>query len=102
MLAANDDEARDSRVRRTVPADGEYVVRLPDRRGRGGPAFGYRIELDRPKAGLAVFLPGPVRKAQDRQAVTVPRGSRVAAYLAVRRDGSTARSRSRQVTYRRA
>ncbi len=88
VLAANDDdETHDSRVRVTIPADGEYVVRISDKKKGGGPAFLYRLELSRPTVGLTVFLPAPVRKSQDRQAIAVPRGNRVMAYLGVRRDG---------------
>jgi hypothetical protein len=71
----------------TIPADGEYVVRVADKKKGGGPAFLYRIELDRPRVGLSAFLAAPVRKSQDRQVVAVPRGNRVTAYLGVRRDG---------------
>ena len=87
LVANDDDETHDSRVRVEIPADGEYFVRVTDKRKQGGPAFIYRVELDRPKTGLVVFLPGPLRKTQDRQVIAVPRGNRVAAYLAVRRDG---------------
>jgi hypothetical protein len=88
LVAANDDdETHDSRVRVKIPEDGEYLVRVTDKRGQGGPLFIYRIELDRPKPGLAVFLPEPVRKTQERQVIAVPRGNRVTAFLAVRRDG---------------
>jgi hypothetical protein len=88
VVAANDDdETHDSRVRVRIPADGEYFVRVSDKRNQGGPRFIYRIELDRPKPGLVVFLPEPVRKSQERQVIAVPRGNRVAAFLAVRRDG---------------
>ncbi len=88
VLAANDDdETHDSRVRVTIPADGDHVVRIADKKKGGGPAFLYRVELDRPRVGLTVFLPAPVRKSQDRQAIAVPRGNRVLTYLGVRRDG---------------
>jgi hypothetical protein len=88
VLAANDDdETHDSRVRVTIPADGEYVVRVADKKKGGGPAFLYRIELTRPRVGLSVFVAAPVRKSQDRQTIAVPRGNRVTAYLGVRRDG---------------
>jgi hypothetical protein len=88
QVAANDDdETHDSRVRVTIPADGEYFVRVADKRNQGGPRFIYRVELDRPTPGLAIFLPEPLRKTQDRQVIAVPRGNRVAAHLAVRRDG---------------
>jgi hypothetical protein len=88
VLAANDDdETHDSRVRVTIPADGEYVVRVADKKKGGGPAFLYRLELSRPRVGLTTFLAAPVRKSQDRQAIAVPRGNRTLAYLGVRRDG---------------
>jgi hypothetical protein len=88
VLAANDDdETHDSRVRVTIPADGEYIVRVADKKKGGGSGFFYRLELSRPQVGLAVFLAPPVRKSQDRQAIAVPRGNRVLAYLGVRRDG---------------
>jgi hypothetical protein len=88
LLAANDDdETHDSRVRVTIPAGGEYVVRVTDKRGQGGPRYIYRIELDRPKPGLTLFLPEPIRKSQERQVIAVPRSNRVMTYLAVRRDG---------------
>jgi hypothetical protein len=87
-LAVNDDdETHDSRVRLTIPADGKYVVRIADKRKQGGPGFLYRIEVDRPKPGLTVFLPTAIRKSQDRHVITVPRGNRVAAFVGVRRDG---------------
>jgi hypothetical protein len=88
VLAANDDdETHDSRVRVTIPADGEYTVRVADKKKGGGPAFLYRLELDRPRVGLTSFLASPVRKSQERQVIAVPRGNRVTAYLGVRRDG---------------
>jgi hypothetical protein len=88
LVAANDDDAtHDSRVRVTIPADGEYLVRVSDKSRRGGPAFIYRIELDRPRPELDVFLASPLRNTQNRQVIAVPRGNRVTAYLAVRRDG---------------
>jgi hypothetical protein len=88
VLALNDDdETHDSRVRITIAADGDYFVRVADKKKGGGPAFLYRLELSRPRVGLTVFLPAPVRKSQDRQAIAVPRGNRALAYLGVRRDG---------------
>jgi hypothetical protein len=83
----DDDETHDSRLQVTIRADGEYVVRVRDKRKQGGPHFVYRVELDRPKPGLAVSLAAPGRKTQDRQVVAVPRGNRTLAFLAVRRDG---------------
>lgn len=85
--SGDDDATHDSRFRVTIPADGEYAVRVSDKRGKGGPGFVYRVELDRPRPDIAVFLPGPMRKSQERQTIVVPRGNRTAAFLAVRRTG---------------
>ncbi|MBA4191360.1 MAG: hypothetical protein C0467_25550 [Planctomycetaceae bacterium] len=87
LLAANDDdETHDSRVKVVIPADGEYLVRVNDKRKQGGAAFVYRVELTKAEPGLAVFLAGQTRKSQDRHVITIPRGNRVTAFLAVRRD----------------
>jgi hypothetical protein len=86
-VAINDDDAtHDSALQLTIPADGEYIVRVSDKRHQGGPGYIYRVELDHPKRGLVVFAPERTRKSQDRQVIAVPRGNRVTAYLAVRRD----------------
>ncbi|MCI0702296.1 MAG: PPC domain-containing protein [Planctomycetia bacterium] len=90
LLAGNDDdETHDSRVQVTIPTDGEYIVRVTDKRKQAGPRFIYRVELTKPSTGLAVFLPPLARKTQDRQVIAVPRGNRVIAYIGVRRDGFT-------------
>ncbi len=86
-VAINDDDTtHDSALQLTIPTDGEYIVRVSDKRHQGGPGFIYRIELDRPQRGLTVFAPERTRKSQDRQVIAIPRGNRVMAYLAVRRD----------------
>lgn len=87
-IATNDDdETHDSRVLFTAPADGAYTLQITDKRLQGGPLYVYRIEVDRQRPGLALFLPGPVRKSQTQQAIVIPRGNRVTAFLAVRRSG---------------
>lgn len=83
----DDDETHDSRVRLKIPADGEYLVRVADKRKQGGPRFIYRVELTKSVASLDVFLAPIGRKTQDRQTIVIPRGNRVVAYMAVRRDG---------------
>ncbi len=88
LLAVNDDdETHDSRVKLKIPADGEYLVRVTDKRKQGGPRFIYRLELTKPTVGLGVFLAPTARKTQEKQSIVVPRGNRVTAYMAVRRDG---------------
>lgn len=89
VASNDDDETHDSRVRFTAPRDGTYTVRVQDKRKQGGPLFIYRIEVTKPVAALKLFLATPGRKSQDRGTVIVPKGNRVAAFLAVRRDGAT-------------
>jgi hypothetical protein len=69
----NDDETHDSRFSFTVPTDGVYTIRVLDKRKQGGSGFIYRIEVNKPSSGLAVFLLPPARKTQDRQVIIVPR-----------------------------
>ncbi len=40
---------KDSRVDFTAPADGEYIVRINDVRGQGGPDYGYRLAIREPR-----------------------------------------------------
>ncbi|MGL6076317.1 MAG: PPC domain-containing protein [Fimbriiglobus sp.] len=87
-LASNDDaETHDSQLRVSIPADGEYVVRVSDKRKQAGPNFLYRVELTQPRTGLTIFAPGPLRKSQERQVIAIPKGGRICTYLGVRRDG---------------
>ncbi|MCX7409819.1 MAG: hypothetical protein NTZ32_17220 [Planctomycetales bacterium] len=88
VLASNDDDgSHDSRLMFVAPEFGEYVLQVTDKRGTGGEGFVYRVEATEPPPGLAVFLPRPDRRTQDRQTIVVPRGNRVLANLGVRRDG---------------
>lgn len=88
LLASNDDdETHDSRLTVRIPADGDYFIRISDKRRQGGARYHYRVELSRPSTGLTVFLAPPVRKTQDRTVIAVPRGNRILAHLGVRRDG---------------
>jgi hypothetical protein len=88
LLGRNDDDTtHDSRLVFQAPEDGDYRIEIGDKRGDGGPGFHYRVEVEAPRPGLTLFLAGPVRKSQARQAIAVPRGGRVLAHLGVRRDG---------------
>jgi WD40 repeat protein len=58
---SNDDDAsrklgRDSRLSFTAPADGDYLVRVTDTRGYGGPDFKYSLTVRRPKPDFAVAI----------------------------------------------
>lgn len=101
MLLENDDggpvtenadaEVRgaDSYFRFEVQEDGEYVLRVRDLMGRGGPTFVYRVELSPVKPWLLVRLP----KAEDpndlygqyRQQIFVARGNYFACIVGARR-----------------
>jgi hypothetical protein len=62
-LAGDDGKAmqkleRDGRFLVTLPKDGDYTLRVRDRyHSRGGPAFGYRLRIDRPRSGFSLSLP---------------------------------------------
>jgi hypothetical protein len=71
---------KDSYLDFTAPADGEYLVRLADTRGRGGRDFAYRLTIAPPRPDFTVFL--------NPSNPNVPRGSRVPVTVtAFRHDG---------------
>lgn len=80
VLAANDDSTGpDSLLRWTVPADGEYFVRVKDQLGQGGLDYVYRVEVTLVQPTLAVTIPEAARNdTQTRQWIAVPRGNRYA------------------------
>jgi WD40 repeat protein len=60
---ANDDDSKrqlgsDSRLHFTAPADGRYLVRVTDTRGKGGDRFWYRLVVRRPHPDFEVTLGG--------------------------------------------
>ena len=60
--------ANDSQILFTPPADGEYVARVTDVRGFGGPAdFHYTLEIRRPRPSFTVRVGGKNPKRQPRQ-----------------------------------
>ena len=68
---ANDDDAsrklgHDSRLTFTAPADGDYLVRVADTRGYGGPQFKYTLTVRPPRPDFAIAL--------NPQKLTVPAG----------------------------
>jgi len=86
VLASNDDSrGPDSYARITIPADGEYKVRVTDLLGQGGPEFIYRIELNAVTPGLTLGIPRVARYQQDRQRIYVPRGGRFATIISASR-----------------
>lgn len=46
----------DSRLQATLPADGDYYLRLRDTQGKGGPEFAYRLRVSAPRPDFALRL----------------------------------------------
>ncbi|MDP6445694.1 MAG: PPC domain-containing protein [Pirellulaceae bacterium] len=81
-ITGNDDSrGPDSYFRFSVPADGEYVIRVTDHLGRGGQDFVYRVEFQALKPRLSLSIPRVERYGQYRQQVYVPRGNRFATLI---------------------
>ncbi len=88
ILVSNDDDGtHDSRLIFTAPHEGEYLLTVADKRGQGGENFVYRVEAAERRPRVSAFLPRPNRLSQERQAIVVPRGNRVAALIGVQRTG---------------
>jgi hypothetical protein len=86
-LGGNDDTGGlDSAIDFTLPADGEYVLRITDHLRAGGPTYVYRIETETIEPSLAVYLPNHGRYGQKRQIIAVPRGNRYAWLINVARE----------------
>jgi len=70
VVAGNDDAVGlDSKVRVTIPEDGEYYLEVHDHRRRGGETFAYRVETSTQTPSLEIKLTG------EPLARSVPRGS---------------------------
>lgn len=81
-IAGNDDSrGPDSYLRFAVPADGEYIIRVTDHLGRGGPDLVYRLEFHPIKPTLSLSIPRVERYGQFRQQIYVPRGGRFATQI---------------------
>lgn len=81
-VANNDDgggrRRLDSKVKVSVPEDGDYFVRVTDHLGRGGPNFVYRIEVINSEPLLAFSSPHyTVNDSHYRQFLAVPKGGRM-------------------------
>jgi hypothetical protein len=88
-LGSNDDAAGnpDSAVRVKIPEDGEYVVRVADQLGRGGPTFAYRVEIKPVKPAVVLSIPDTARyDYETRKSLVVPRGNRFAVLINTTRD----------------
>ncbi len=79
-VARNDDSnGPDSYIRFKAPKDGEYVLRLSDHLGMGGPNYVYRIEIGPVEPKLTLSTPNEApRRGAGVMAVSVPKGNRQA------------------------
>ena len=85
-LAGNDDSrGLDGYVRFTVPADGEYILRVTDHLSRGGPNFVYRVEFQSVTPKLTLGIPRVARYSQSRQQIYVARGNRFGTLISASR-----------------
>ena len=82
-LASNDDQGGpDPILQWTAPEDGSYAAVVRDQLHRGGPDFGYRLEITRRTAAIAAALPVVERdNSQKWKVIGVPRGNRYAAVV---------------------
>ena len=86
-LVGNDDSGGpDSYFAWTVPADGEYTLRVRDHLGNGGKDYVYRVEFQPVVPTLSTFIPDVSRyDTHTRKNVVVARGNRFPLVLNVRR-----------------
>jgi hypothetical protein len=81
LTGADDARGPDSYFRFQAPEDAEYVIRVTDHLGKGGPSFVYRLEFQPVKATLSLNIPRVERYGQYRQTVYIPRGNRFGALI---------------------
>jgi hypothetical protein len=86
-LGTNDDtNGPDSYFKFTVPADGDYFVRVRDHLRGAGDQYAYRVEVTLAKPTITMTIPQYTQQySQERQTVTVPRGNRYATLVRVSR-----------------
>ena len=81
-IQGDDDAIKpDCYFRFTAPEDKEYTLQIHDHLQKGGETFTYRVEFTPVAPSVSLFFPkadGNNLPNQDRQAVAVPRGNRMA------------------------
>ena len=81
-IIGNDDARNpDCYMRFTVPADGDYLLRIRDHLDRGQPDFVYRVEATIVKPSLSISIPRVDRYSQRRQQIVIPQGNRFATLI---------------------
>ncbi len=76
----------DTKMRFTVPADGDYYVRVFDKLFRSGEDFTYRLNMELAKPKLSVAIRRTDRYSQRRQQVVIPQGNRFGMILEAKRE----------------
>lgn len=85
-IAGNDDSrGPDSYFRFTVAEDSEYIIRINDHLGRGGPGMVYRVEFQPVAPSLTLGIPRNERYGQYRQQVFIPKGNRFGTLISATR-----------------
>jgi hypothetical protein len=86
-IAANDDTGGpDSYLKFTPGADGDYLLRIKDQLGNGGPDYTYRIEITPVQPSLTLSIPQIARNdSQTRQYIVIPKGNRFATLISAKR-----------------
>ena len=85
-ITGNDDSrGPDSYFRFSVPADGEYILRVTDHLSRGAVDFVYRVEFAPIEPKLTLGIPRVARYSQSRQQIYVPKGNRFATLISASR-----------------
>jgi hypothetical protein len=86
-IGTNDDtNGPDSYFKFTVPADGDYHVRVRDHLRAAGDQYAYRVEVTPAKPAVTMAIPQYTQQySQERQAVTVHKGNRYATLIRVQR-----------------
>ncbi|MBK1826270.1 PPC domain-containing protein [Haloferula rosea] len=86
-LANNDDQdGPDSILKWKCPADGDYLLSVRDKLGRGGPDFTYRLEILTRQPAITATLPLAERNnSQAQKMICIPRGGRYATAINITR-----------------
>lgn len=78
-LTGNDDaEGPDSLLRVTTPEQGTFLLRVHEHLRRGGPEYGYWLEIEPAAPEVTASVPPARANTQDRLVAAVPRGGRTA------------------------
>lgn len=86
-IARGDDfDSHDARVVFAGKSHRTYQVRIHDKRSQSSPWHSYRIELRRLAPSLVSFLPRRDKLSQNGQVLSVPRGNRSLAIMAIQRN----------------